>query len=77
MDIPIEDGLKPQMNFCEIALRGSLFVFLLEGPPACLEHLEDPDDLELKIDELKEGSLTPKDTGPLFDASTGCPTAPS
>ena len=78
MDRPIEDGLKPRTSFRDGALWGSLLVFLLlEGPPADPELLANPDDLELKIDELKEVSLAPKDIGPLCDASAGCPTAPS
>ena len=76
---PIEDGLKPRINFRDEAMWGSsLFVlFLLEGPPVTPVLLTGPDDFELNIDEPKEASCAPNDTGPLCDVSSGYPTAPS
>ncbi len=74
----MEDGLNARMNFRdEAAWRSSLMVFLLEGPPEAPILLTVPDDFELNTDEPKEVSGAPNDTGPLRDASSGYPTAPS
>lgn len=78
IESPMEDGLNARINFRdEAALRSSLLVFLLEGPPAAPILLTVSDDFELKIDEPKDVSGAPNDTGPLRDVSTGYPTAPS
>lgn len=76
IESPMEDGLNARMNFRdEAAWRSSLLVFLLEGPPVAPILLTD--DFELNIDELKEVSGAPNDTGALRDVSSGYPTAPS
>lgn len=68
MDNPTEDGMKARKNLPEGAGSGSFFsILLLEDPAVAALFLTGPDDFGIKIDESKEVSGAPNETGPFCD----------